>query len=99
MTPCRSLLFDGFQHFENIRTRWRTLWDWLASDGGVSVTDDVECADLIAGKPAPTGFVVSGLKVNSGIHRPGVDDLAATHHQQITELQEDGFGLVGRRKT
>ncbi|NTZ94193.1 hypothetical protein FCH79_02510 [Pseudomonas koreensis] len=30
---------------------------WLASDSGGSVDNDVDCADVIAGKPAPTGFV------------------------------------------
>ncbi|BFT59709.1 hypothetical protein PMm318_A04680 [Pseudomonas moorei] len=29
----------------------------LARDGGVSVTEEVEGAGLIAGKPAPTGIV------------------------------------------
>ncbi|KAE9648965.1 hypothetical protein EJA71_03835 [Pseudomonas sp. PB106] len=29
---------------------------WLASDSGVSGNRDVCCADVIAGKPAPTGF-------------------------------------------
>jgi hypothetical protein len=28
----------------------------LASDGGESANINLECADLIAGKPAPTGF-------------------------------------------
>jgi hypothetical protein len=28
----------------------------LASDGGGSANINLECADLIAGKPAPTGF-------------------------------------------
>ncbi|PTT29460.1 hypothetical protein DBR18_13010 [Pseudomonas sp. HMWF021] len=28
---------------------------WLASNGGGSVDIDVDCAGLIAGKPAPTG--------------------------------------------
>ncbi|RAI67437.1 hypothetical protein DOZ80_19145 [Pseudomonas fluorescens] len=27
---------------------------WLASDSGLTVNKDVGCADLIAGKPAPT---------------------------------------------
>ncbi|NTZ98001.1 hypothetical protein FCH79_22370 [Pseudomonas koreensis] len=31
---------------------------WLASDGGVSGTDIFGCADVIAGKPAPTGLCV-----------------------------------------
>ncbi|KAE9639592.1 hypothetical protein EJA71_24950 [Pseudomonas sp. PB106] len=29
---------------------------WLASDSGGSVNIDIDCADLIAGKPAPTGI-------------------------------------------
>ncbi|EJM00467.1 hypothetical protein PMI19_03652, partial [Pseudomonas sp. GM16] len=28
----------------------------LASDGGGSANNNIECADLIAGKPAPTGI-------------------------------------------
>ncbi|KAE9646216.1 hypothetical protein EJA70_08420 [Pseudomonas sp. PB103] len=34
---------------------------WLASDSGGSVGINVGCAGLIAGKPAPTGFVFANL--------------------------------------
>ncbi|KAE9647028.1 hypothetical protein EJA70_06130 [Pseudomonas sp. PB103] len=45
----------------NIGRRCRPCGSWLASDGGLSDNIDVECAGLIAGKPAPTGS-----DVNSG---------------------------------
>ncbi|KAE9650588.1 hypothetical protein EJA71_01460 [Pseudomonas sp. PB106] len=34
---------------------------WLASDSSGSATIFIGCADAIAGKPAPTGFVCSHL--------------------------------------
>jgi hypothetical protein len=43
----------------------QTLWE-LASDGGGSGNSDFECAALIAGRPAPTGFV-SGQDVAATI--------------------------------
>ena len=36
----------------------KTCGSWLASDSGVSVSVNAGCADAIAGKPAPTGFLV-----------------------------------------
>ncbi|BBP68446.1 lipoprotein [Pseudomonas sp. Seg1] len=36
----------------------KTCGSWLASDSGVSVSVNAGCADAIAGKPAPPGFLV-----------------------------------------
>ena len=41
----------------------KTCGSWLASDSGVSVSVNVECADAIAGKPAPTVSAVWRLFV------------------------------------
>ncbi|PYB93905.1 hypothetical protein DMX04_27600 [Pseudomonas koreensis] len=42
---------------------------WLASDGGRSVTNDVDCAGFIAGKPAPTGGMCT-TESQDGMVRP-----------------------------
>ncbi|KAE9646974.1 hypothetical protein EJA71_08320 [Pseudomonas sp. PB106] len=51
-----SQLPQGFVVGSGFVARHMTCGSWLASDGGGSANINIECADLIAGKPAPTGF-------------------------------------------
>ncbi|QHF34735.1 hypothetical protein PspS19_18660 [Pseudomonas sp. S19] len=55
-----SPLPQWFWVFENFAYTHQTCGSGLARDGGVSGSIDVDCAGLIAGKPAPT--VVLGVR-------------------------------------
>jgi len=53
--------YSELRRTQNLGTPQIPCGSWLASDGGVSGDDDVECMGPIAGKPAPT--------VNCGDHK------------------------------
>ncbi|POA47677.1 hypothetical protein C1893_14605 [Pseudomonas sp. MPR-ANC1] len=49
-------MFGVGEEVTRFPTSHGTCGSGLARDGGVSGNDNVGCAGLIAGKPAPTGF-------------------------------------------
>ncbi|WP_395601320.1 hypothetical protein AB4P97_15780 [Pseudomonas sp. A1230] len=77
--PTGSGRFFSFE--ENNRDTADPCGSWLASDSGVSGNEDVCCADVIAGKPAPTGFYACPENETSVMKltalRPNVADSAA----------------------
>src|SRR5471030_938165 len=87
---CRPLRRQACSHAEcadGLKTRARRQFcgSWLACESGGSGSEDVRCAGLFAGKPAPTLNVRTdtkpGLDVNSvgaGLPAKAVDQAART---------------------